>query len=172
MLILINVDNINSRDVPYVIESVLDRGGNNIHFIPAITKKGRNEYLLLVDVDDEHFNEVVRFLAVELGTLGFRTFEPKHVKFNYEIEEKNVNVVNEKIHLNEKVRIKVLKGENGNILTASPEYEDLRKLAKKLLDLGVHIPLTKLRGTIESQFMKNKTTIKISINERKEKQTT
>lgn len=45
MLLIVNVDSITGEALPYLIDGLMARGASSVHAIPAITKKGRSEYI-------------------------------------------------------------------------------------------------------------------------------
>ena len=92
LLLMISVDNISGEVIPYLIESAINRGASNVHVVPAITKKGRPEYLLFVDVNEENLEPVIGFLLAELGSLGYRIFRDEHIQSGYEVEKTKINL--------------------------------------------------------------------------------
>jgi hypothetical protein len=144
------IDDLPAEGLPYVIERTLSEGANNIHVLNAITKKGRMEYIVLVDVDENKLNDICSLLALEFGTLGIKTFEYKHLKFPFDIESKIVTVKAENIGLESNVRVKYLKNES-EVISLKAEYEDIKPIAMKLNSKGIKIPLTKLKTIIEAK---------------------
>ena len=51
MLLMITVDDLPAEGLPYIIERTIETGAKNVHVLNAITKKGRIEYIFLVDVE-------------------------------------------------------------------------------------------------------------------------
>ncbi|MFB0563868.1 MAG: nickel insertion protein [Candidatus Lokiarchaeia archaeon] len=160
MLIMVNVDNISGETASYVIEGVIERGANNAHVVQALTKKGRLEYLFFVEVDEQHFEEVSLFLFSELGTLGLKILESKHVKFDYHTELVKINVKGRS--LEESIDVKVIKDGEGKTLSVSAEFDDVAKLVKKLENQGMSIPLRKLKNHIENSALKGERDLEIN----------
>ena len=153
LLLMINVDNITGEVVPYLIESAIERGAKNVHVVPALTKKGRPEYLIFVDVKESNLESVAGFLLAELGSLGYRILRADHVPSDYEVEKVKVSLSALGLPLDREVRIKVVRRKDGSILTANLEYEDLRNLAESFEGQAVQLPLMKLKSLIEGNFL-------------------
>ncbi len=154
MLLMTTIDDLPAEGLPYIIERTLNEGANNIHVLNAITKKGRMEYIVFVDVDKNKLEDICSLLALEFGTLGIKSFEYKHLKFPFEIESKTVTVKAENIGLESNVRVKYLKNK-GDVISLKAEYEDIKPIALKLDSKGIKIPLLKLKTLIEAKAYKN-----------------
>jgi uncharacterized protein (DUF111 family) len=150
---MITVDTVSGEVIPYLIESAIERGASNMHVVPAITKKGRPEYLLFVDVEESNLESVIGFLLAELGSLGYRVIRDEHVPSDYEVEKVEVDLSTLGIAINRVVHIKVIKRQDGSILTANLEYEDLRYLTDLLNGEAVKIPMMKLKSMIEGRYL-------------------
>ena len=153
MLLMTTIDDLPAEGLPYIIERTLDEGANNVHVLNAITKKGRMEYIVFVDVDKNRLDNICSLLALEFGTLGIKSFEYKHLKFPFEIETKIVTVKTGNIGLESKVRIKYLKNK-GEIISLKAEYEDIKPIALEIDSKGIKIPLSKLKIMIEAEAYK------------------
>ncbi|ENN95599.1 hypothetical protein J422_06987, partial [Methanocaldococcus villosus KIN24-T80] len=84
--------------------------------------KNRPGYLIRVIVDRDKAIETAKRLMKETGTLGVRIIDIKRIKANREVKEIN--------YMGEKVKVKV-SDIDGCIISKKPEYEDLKKIAKK-----------------------------------------
>lgn len=155
MLLMTTIDDLPAEGLPYIIERTLNEGANNIHVLNAITKKGRMEYIIFVDVDENKLDDICSLLALEFGTLGIKSFEYKHLKFPFEIESKTVTVKAENIDLELNVRIKYLKKDKREVISLKAEYEDVKHIALKLNSKGIKIPLSKLKTIIEAKAYNN-----------------
>lgn len=151
MLLMTTIDDLPVESLPYIIERTLNEGANNIHVLNAITKKGRMEYMVLVDVDKSRLDDICSLLALEFGTLGIKTFEYKHLKFPFEIETKTVTVKAENIELESNVKVKYLKKEENEVISLKAEYEDIKVLVLELNSKGIKIPFSKLKTIVEAQ---------------------
>ncbi len=150
---MINVDNVSGEVVPYLIETSIERGAHNVHVVPALTKKGRPEYLFFVDVSEKNLEPVIGFLLAELGSLGYRIIRDEHIAMDYDIEQVKVNLSSLGIPFDREVRIKVIRREDGSVLTANVEYEDLRSLTDSFEDDSVRLPMMKIKSMIEGNYL-------------------
>lgn len=159
MLIMVNVDNITGEAVPFIVEGLLARGAENVHVVQAITKKGRWEYLFLVDAPEEKIEPVGDFLASELGTLGLRILETRHLKFEYQLVAVQLVATDSETgqeRFREPVRVKLVRNSRGEVTSAKAEYEDLRASLKRLQQMGLDISFAALRGLIEQAVLEEK----------------
>jgi uncharacterized protein (DUF111 family) len=165
MLLMTTIDDLPPESLPYIIDRTLEKGANNIHILNAITKKGRMEHIILVDVNEKHQDDVCSLLALEFGTLGIKTLKYEHIKFPYEIESKNVTIQADNNLLEMEIRVKFVKKDD-EIISLKAEYEDLQTMTQALNSKDINIPLSKLKTIIEAEtykdVLKNKTiTIKV-----------
>ncbi len=154
MLLMITVDDLPAEGLPYIIERSIEKGAKNIHVLNAITKKGRMEYIFLVDVDKISFEDVSSLLALELGTLGIKTLNTEHTMLPFEILCRNVTIETKNEHYESNVQIKYLKNKNNQIISLKAEYEDIKTIAFELESKGIIIPLSKLKTIIEAEAYK------------------
>ena len=166
MLLMITVDDLPAEGLPYIIEKTIETGAKNIHVVNAITKKGRMEHIFFVDVGKKYLKEVSLMLALELGTLGMKTFNTEHIMFPFEIISKEITVktINENYKSN--MHIKYLKNDDDQVISLKAEFEDIKTLATTLKSKGIEIPLSKLKTIIEAEAYKkilNKEDINIKI---------
>jgi uncharacterized protein (DUF111 family) len=151
MLLMTTIDDLPAEGLPYVIERILDEGANNIHVLNAITKKGRMEYIVLVDVDKNKRDDICSLIALEFGTLGIKSFEYNHLKFPFEIETKTVTVKAENIELESNVNVKYLKKDKNEVISLKAEYDDVKSILLALNSNGIKIPFSKLKTIIEAK---------------------
>ena len=154
MLLMITVDDLPTEGLPYIIERTIETGAKNVHVLNAITKKGRMEYIFLVDVDKKSLEGVSSLLALELGTLGIKTFNSEHIMLPFEIMSRNVSIKTKNEHYESKVQVKYLKNKNDQIISLKAEYEDIKDLAFSLEVKGIKIPFSKLKTIIEAEAYK------------------
>lgn len=167
MLLMITVDDLPTEGLPYVIERTMERGAKNIHVLNGITKKGRVEYIFLVEVGEKSLKDISTFLALELGTLGMKIFHTDHIKLPFEIISRKVVVETENNQLEIEVQVKYLKNDNDQVISLKAEYEDIKKIALKLESRGISIPLAKLKTVIEAEAYKkvlDNDNIRIKVN--------
>jgi len=158
MLVMVNVDNVAGETVPHIIEKLMELGAASVHAVPAITKKGRPEFIFLIDTARENVEAVGDFLAREVGTLGLRLFEEvEHIKYNYEMRKVKLSLrddVTDERALNLVVGVKVIRGKDGSVVSAKAEYEELKAAANALAKVGMNVSLIALKEMIEASALK------------------
>lgn len=155
MLIMTTIDDLPPEGIPYITDKIIDAGAKNVHIINALTKKGRMEYIVLVDFEEEFFDEISSLLALEFGTIGMKIFKHEHKKFPYELIEKKVLIKINDINFDYDVKIKYLFSLEDKLISLKAEYEDLKVLAKDLNTKGFDISFSKLKTIIEAEAYKN-----------------
>jgi len=159
MLVMVNVDNIAGEEVPYIIEELMKLGANSVHAIPAITKKGRPEFIFLIDTTRENVEALGDFMVSEVGILGLRLFEEaEHIKFDYEMRKVKITLQDKasgQEALNLIVDVKLTRNSQGLVASAKPEYQGLSAGVDALAKANVSVSLPALRGIIEA-FVLNK----------------
>jgi len=155
MLLMTTVDDLPAEGLPYIIEKTLERGANNVHVINAVTKKGRMEYIVLVDLDRDRLDDICSLIALEFGTLGMKIFHSQHLMLPYEIETKKVTVRADQANIKSKIRIKYLKNDENKVISLKTEYEDVKETAEILNNHGIEIAFSKLKTIIEAEAYKN-----------------
>ena len=144
-------DDLPAEGLPYVIERTMEKGAKNIHVLNGITKKGRVEYIFFVDVDKQHLEDVSALLALELGTLGIKTFKTEHIPLPFEINSRKVTIEGKNEQFESEVQVKYLKNDDDQVISLKAEYEDIKKIAMGLESKGIQIPLSKLKTIIEAK---------------------
>jgi uncharacterized protein (DUF111 family) len=156
MLIMANVDHIAGEALPYVIERLMAQGAGNVHVVQAMTKKGRWEFLFFIDLAEEKIEPVCDFLVAQLGTLGLRVFDTRHVKFLYR-ETQVLLLAGDDVAgqdcFCETVRVKLIRNRHDEVAAAKTEYEDLRAALSQLADIGLDMPFTTLKELVERAAM-------------------
>ncbi len=115
-----NIDDMNPQVYDYLIEKLMLQGAHDVYLTPIIMKKGRPAILVSVLTDAGQTEALLDTLFRETSSIGVRIQEVGRKKLIREIQEVNTPYG--------KVRIKLSRRGN-DILTATPEYEDCRKLA-------------------------------------------
>ncbi|CAB3287600.1 Putative nickel insertion protein [Methanocaldococcus lauensis] len=121
VLLETNVDDVSPEVLGYLYE-VLEGKVKDLHFIPTYMKKNRPSYTIRAIVKKDLVNEVSKIIMRETGTLGIRIYKINRIIANREF--KTVKV------FDDDVRIKIGKIDD-EIISEKPEYEDLKKIAKK-----------------------------------------
>lgn len=154
MLLMITVDDLPTEGLPYIIEHTLEIGAKNIHVLNGITKKGRVEYIFLVEVSKKNLETVSASLALELGTLGMKVLHTDHITLPFEIISRKVTVETKNSQFETEVQVKYLKNDKDQIISLKAEYEDIKKIALNLESNGIQISLSKLKTIIEAEAYK------------------
>ena len=133
-----NIDDMNPQVYDYLIEKLLKHGAQDAYLTPIIMKKGRPAILLSVLTDASKIDQLLDTIFRETTSIGVRIHKAGRKKLTREIREVDTAYG--------KVRIKVSKrGEE--ILTATPEYDDCRRLAEEK-----QTPLKTVIEEAKSQF--------------------
>ena len=149
MLILVNVDDISGELLPHVIDGLLARGAANVHAIQSITKKGRLEYIFFVDAPEEHLDDLGSFLVSEVGTIGIRLLESRHIRFDYRIRNMRLSVRERERVVEALVRVKEIYDGDQQLVSVKAEYEDLRSALAQFEEAGLRISLAALKRLVE-----------------------
>jgi hypothetical protein len=149
MLILVNVDDISGEVIPHIIEGLMDRGAENVHAIQSITKKGRLEYIFLVDAPEKHIETLGAFLVAEAGTIGMRVLESRHICFDYRFRQMYLTVETARGAQRAVVRVKEVLNDAGEVVSVKAEYEDVREAVVGFERAGRPVSFTTLKRAVE-----------------------
>ncbi len=138
MLLMLNLDDIEVELLPLHIQKLLQKGAKNTYYVHSVNKKGRNGILLFVDVEEDCADAVIEYLAVEVGTIGIRIIETKHIPFDYEVRKVILTVGDRTFGLSVKF---IYRGRGKHVKV---EYEDLRQVSESLF-----IPAEVLKKIVE-----------------------
>ncbi len=133
-----NIDDMNPQIYDYLIEKLMQQGAQDVYLTPIIMKKGRPAVLLSVLADRVKTNTIIDTIFRETTSIGMRIHEVGRRKLSREIKEVDT--------IHGKVRIKISTRGDG-ILTATPEYEDCRKIAEEK-----NIPLKQVMEEAKNAF--------------------
>ena len=122
------IDDLPPEGIPYITDKIMDSGAKNVHIINALTKKGRMEYIVLVDFEEEYFDDISSLLALEFGTIGMKIFKHEHKKFPYELIEKKVLISINDSSLESVAKIKYLFSDDNKLIV----LEDIIKYKKDI----------------------------------------
>ena len=93
------------------------------------TKKNRPGQIVKVAADQKDAQRLSQVLINETGTLGVRVyFCERHIVTR---EVRTIKLTVEGIE--ETVRVKISKNNNGDIIRIKPEFDDLKRLAERLI---------------------------------------
>lgn len=153
MLILVNVDDISGELLPHVIDGLLARGAANVHAVQSITKKGRLEYIFFVDAPGERLDELGSFLVSEVGTIGMRILESRHIRFDYRIRDMRLTIREGEKPVQAVVRVKEIYNGDQQVVSVKAEYEDLRSALTQFEEAGLRISFAALKRLVEQNAM-------------------
>ena len=123
MLIEANVDDLDPRVWPSVLDDLLVSGASDAWLIPILMKKGRPAHTLAVLVDPTRAEELRARIFALVPTLGVREHTVR--KWALARTWRPVEVPGGT------VRIKI--GHSGGVITsATPEYEDVAEVARRV----------------------------------------
>jgi uncharacterized protein (TIGR00299 family) protein len=131
-----NVDDMNPQIFEYVMERLFKAGALDVFLTQTIMKKGRPGVKLTVLCNKVQQDSLMKIIFKETSTIGLRFYETGRRVLQREIKTADTQFG--------KVMVKVSKL-GDNIVKASPEYEDCKKIAKKL-DIPLIEVMKKLMG--------------------------
>lgn len=139
-----NVDDVSGEVLGYTLERLYEEGALDVQIKPTTTKKSRPGHIISVMCKKVDADKLSKILTDETGTLGIRTgIAQKRHTLKREIKEVDVDIPGYR----GKVRVKMARDNEGNIVNVKPEYEDMKKIAKK-----TKMPLRKVYSKIESSL--------------------
>ncbi len=137
ILIEVNIDDMNPQIYEYVIEKLFKAGALDVFLTQVLMKKGRPGIKLSVLCKDDDKEELIKLIMKETTTIGLRFHEVKR-----KILQREIKLVDTEFG---KVRVKFSRLGH-EILKATPEYEDCKRIAKKL-----NVPLIEFMRSIRIQ---------------------
>ncbi|MBI5187622.1 MAG: LarC family nickel insertion protein, partial [Nitrospirae bacterium] len=118
-----NIDDMNPQIYEYVMEKLFKAGALDVYLTQVIMKKGRPGIKLTVLCDEAKSEGLIRIILKETTTIGLRFYEVKR-----RILQRKIETIDTEFG---KVRVKFSRLGDG-ILKMTPEYEDCKRIAKKL----------------------------------------
>jgi uncharacterized protein (TIGR00299 family) protein len=115
-----NVDDLDPRLWPGVLSALMDAGASDAWLTPILMKKGRPAHTLSVLGRPEVVAELERVILAHTTTIGLRRHAVDKVALPRETVEVEV--------YGEQVRVKLARLE-GEVVTATPEYDDVARVA-------------------------------------------
>jgi uncharacterized protein (TIGR00299 family) protein len=116
-----NVDDLNPQVYSYVMDKLFAAGALDVWLTPVIMKKTRPATVLSVLINSDKLERIVAIIFAETSTIGLRYYKVQRYTASR-------NIIQTTTPWGE-VDVKV-SCFNGNICTATPEYEDCRRLAE------------------------------------------
>jgi uncharacterized protein (DUF111 family) len=124
----------NPQIYEYVMERLFKAGALDVYLTQLIMKKGRPGIKLTVLCYGKEKEKMMKIIFEETTTIGLRFYEAGRQTLKREIKEINTGLG--------KVKVKISKLGN-DIIKTTPEYEDCKRLAKKL-----NLPLIEVMRTV------------------------
>ena len=114
-----NIDDLNPQIYDHVMERLFATGARDVTLTPTIMKKGRPAITIAVLAEAARRDALAQVLFAETSTIGVRFHPVSRLKLRREIREVDTRWG----------RIKVKFSEGDGAVTATPEYEDCRRVA-------------------------------------------
>jgi uncharacterized protein (DUF111 family) len=130
-----NIDDMNPQIYEYLMELLFEKGALDVFLTQLIMKKGRPGTKLTVLCKETEREEITKIILTETTTIGLRFYNVQR-----RVLQREIKLVNSEFG---KVKVKFSRLGN-EILKATPEYEDCKKLARKL-----NIPLIDIMRRIK-----------------------
>lgn len=119
-----NVDDLDPRLWPVVVERLFDAGASDAWLTPIVMKKGRPAHTLSVLLPLERVTEVRGVIFAETSAIGLREiFVGKHV-----LDRSLAHVLVDE----QKISVKIARTAGGTVLNVQPEFEDVARAARTL----------------------------------------
>jgi pyridinium-3,5-bisthiocarboxylic acid mononucleotide nickel chelatase len=151
LLIMAQVDDAPGELVQDVVERLQRVGSRNVHILSSLAKKGRPGHVLLIDVPEQHEDDVALLLGSELGVWGYRVLESRHRHFDIELNSTPLQVRVGDLLLTFDLSWKRIE-KQGRLLAVKAEHDHLAQIRDALEDNGVHVALRWLRTHLEQQL--------------------
>ena len=114
-----NIDDLNPQIYDHVMERLFSAGARDVTLTPTIMKKGRPAITIAVLAEQGRRDALAKVLFTETSTIGVRFHPVARLKLRREIREVETRWG----------RIKVKFSEGDGAITATPEYDDCRRIA-------------------------------------------
>lgn len=124
-----NIDDMNPQIYEHVMEELFSAGALDVFLTQVVMKKTRPGIKLTVLSNERTKDNLIRIIFEETTTIGVRIYEVQRKVLEREI--KNINISFPGIKGLHRVKVKCVKS-GSEILKSVPEYEDCKRLAKKL----------------------------------------
>ena len=133
-----NIDDMNPQFYEYVMEMLFKAGAHDVFLENIIMKKGRPAVKLTVISEESDIDKLSNILFQETTTIGLRFYKAHRRTLDRKIKKIKTK------YGNVRIKVSTLKG---NIVNISPEYEDLKAIAKK-----TKIPIKKIAEEIITHY--------------------
>jgi pyridinium-3,5-bisthiocarboxylic acid mononucleotide nickel chelatase len=129
-----NIDDMNPQIFEYVMEQLFRAGALDVFLTQVIMKKSRPGVMMTVLCDKKQREKLIGIILQETSTIGLRFYETKR-----KVMQRETKTVKSSFGM---VKVKISKS-GDDILKKSPEYEDCKKIARRL-----NIPLMEILNKI------------------------
>jgi len=141
-----NIDDSSGEVMGYLVEKLLNEGALDVTIIPAIGKKNRPVNIVKVIAEADKHLSIANMIIRETGTLGVRVTRTERVKVSRKIKELPVRIGGREF----KVRVKISRGVEDEIINIKPEFEDVKRLAA-----AVKLPIREVMKRISCKLMED-----------------
>lgn len=139
VVIQANIDDMNPQVYDYLIERLLDTGAQDVDLAAVQMKKNRPAIKLSVLASWHKKDAVINVIMEETTTFGVKYWPVDRKVLTRQLVTKRIK--------GENIRFKIGMDQDGKIVKTMPEYEDVKKLAKKL-----KLPMVEILTTIPECF--------------------
>ncbi len=133
-----NLDDVTGELLGHVIDELMRKGAHDVTVSPAVTKKGRPASLLTAICDARSYDDVLRALVEETGTLGVRVRDSNRVIARRDSATVRVTVEGRQFDVRHKAaRGGIPKVEHDDVARVASELGMPLRRARRLLDDAV-----------------------------------
>jgi pyridinium-3,5-bisthiocarboxylic acid mononucleotide nickel chelatase len=120
-----NLDDVSGEVIGYATEKLMAMGARDVTVASVLMKKNRPGHIISVIAPTDKAESLASTLLEETGTLGVREIPVQRHIANRDIRKIDLKL-GARTHT---LRVKVSRGQGGNIIRAKPEYDDLARIA-------------------------------------------
>jgi hypothetical protein len=122
-----NLDDVTGEVIGHAVDKLLQEGARDVSVIPMFTKKNRPGHIIKIIADRATMERLLKVLIDETGTLGVRVYPCERRILNRETVSVKVEIED----VEESINVKVARNRRGEVLQIKPEYEEVKRIAKK-----------------------------------------
>ncbi len=123
-----NVDDITGEVIGHAMERIMDEGARDVTVTPVYMKKNRPGHMISVIADSSRAEQLAEILIEETGTLGVREIPVRRHITQRTVQRRALDVRGKRYA----IRVKSVVNDKGKVAREKVEYEDRRKLARKM----------------------------------------
>jgi pyridinium-3,5-bisthiocarboxylic acid mononucleotide nickel chelatase len=112
-----NLDDLSPQAISFAMDRLFEAGALDVSVLPATMKKGRSGHLLSIICDPSTKAKLERIVLTQTSSLGVRSYLAERLVAEREWQEVTIGD-------GAKIRIKIARDLNGNVINAQPEYDD------------------------------------------------